>query len=108
MPGQLAELLLQHGLVSAEPSSDGSEPCRRPRPGRRAGRGFSAAPRRDRSGATTALVVALCLLRLPFGVTVRLALAGLGAQWCLGSADDPYRFHAWIEAGGPGDLAVRG
>ncbi|MFE4496697.1 lasso peptide biosynthesis B2 protein [Streptomyces niveus] len=144
--GQLAETLLRRGLVSAEPSSDGSERC--PRPVRRAGRGFSAAPRRNRSGATAALVVALCLLRLPFGVTVRvvaaltarcprpathaqaeqalaavrrvsrrypgrvaclelslaatvrLALAGLGAQWCLGSADDPYRFHAWIEAGG--------
>ncbi|MEV8343816.1 hypothetical protein [Streptomyces niveus] len=48
-------------------------------------------------------------MRLPFGVTVRLTPAGLGAQWCLGSADDLYRFHTWIEAGGaPGDLAVRG
>ncbi|MFI2291778.1 lasso peptide biosynthesis B2 protein [Streptomyces niveus] len=146
--GQLAELLLQRGLVSTAPSSDGSEPSPRRRPERRAGRRFSSAPRHDRSGATAALVVALCLLRLPFGVTVRmvaaltsrcprpatyaqaeqalaavrrgarrypgrvaclelslaatvrLALAGLGAQWCLGSADDPYRFHAWIEAGG--------
>lgn len=145
--GQLAELLLQRGLVSTAPSSDGSEPSPRRRPERRAGRRFSSAPRHDRSGATAALVVALCLLRLPFGVTVRmvaaltsrcprpatyaqaeqalaavrrgarrypgrvaclelslaatvrLALAGLGAQWCLGSADDPYRFHAWIEAG---------
>ncbi|MEV8426168.1 lasso peptide biosynthesis B2 protein [Streptomyces niveus] len=146
--GQLAETLLQRGLVSAAPSSDRTEPSPRRRPERRAGRGFSAAPRHDRSGATAALVVSLCLLRLPFGVTVRvvaaltsrcprpathaqaeqalaavqrvarrypgrvaclelslattvrLALAGRSAQWCLGSADDPYRFHAWIEAGG--------
>lgn len=144
--GQLAEVLLQRGLVSAAPSSEGSEP--RPRRARRAGRGSLAAPRHDRSGATAALVVALCLLRLPFGVTVRvvaaltsrcprpatraqaaeavaavrqvarrypgrvaclelslaatvrLALAGLSAQWCLGSADDPFRFHAWIEVAG--------
>ncbi|MFD6329567.1 lasso peptide biosynthesis B2 protein [Streptomyces niveus] len=146
--GQLAETLLQRGLVSTAPSPVGSEPRPRRRPERRAWRGFSATSRHDRSGATAALVVSLCLLRLPFGVTVRtvaaltsrcprpathaqaeqalaavrrvsrrypgrvaclelslaatvrLALAGLGAQWCLGSADDPYRFHAWIEAEG--------
>ncbi|WP_156722316.1 lasso peptide biosynthesis B2 protein [Streptomyces apocyni] len=29
-----------------------------------------------------------------------LAVAGLAADWCLGSADDPYRFHAWVEVAG--------
>ncbi|MET9554471.1 lasso peptide biosynthesis B2 protein [Streptomyces sp. NPDC006645] len=144
--GQLADVLVRRGLVSAAPSPDESEPRTRPAGG--AGRGSDAPSRHDRSGATVALVVALCLLRLPFGVTVRavaalrarcprpathaqaaeavavvrrvarrypgrvaclelslaatvrLALAGLSAEWCLGSADDPYRFHAWVEAGG--------
>ncbi|MER5466076.1 lasso peptide biosynthesis B2 protein [Streptomyces sp. NPDC002668] len=42
------------------------------------------------------------------GTVLGLALAGLTADWCLGSADDPYRFHAWVEVLGktvtrPGD-----
>ncbi|MFC8828205.1 lasso peptide biosynthesis B2 protein [Streptomyces sp. NPDC057137] len=142
--GQLAEVLVRRGLVSAAPS-----PARAPmRAARRNGRGSATTPRHDRPGATAALLIALCLLRLPFGVTVRavaalksrcprpateaeaavavglvgqvarlhpgrvaclelslaatvrLALAGLSTEWCLGSADDPYRFHAWVEAAG--------
>lgn len=34
------------------------------------------------------------------GTVLGLALAGLTADWCLGSADDPYRFHAWVEIDG--------
>ncbi|GHA96170.1 lasso peptide biosynthesis B2 protein [Streptomyces chryseus] len=34
------------------------------------------------------------------GTVLGLALAGLAADWCLGSADDPYRFHAWVEIDG--------
>jgi hypothetical protein len=42
------------------------------------------------------------------GAVVGLALIGLNADWCLGYAHDPYRFHAWVEVGGamvahPGD-----
>jgi hypothetical protein len=29
-----------------------------------------------------------------------LALTGRRAVWCIGTADDPYRFHAWVEAQG--------
>lgn len=154
--GQLAEVLVQRGLVRAAPAAvptTALTPSPRPdkappRPPRRNGRGSPTTPRHDRPGATAALLIALCLLRLPFGVTVRavaaltsrcprpatqaeaavavglvgqvarlhpgrvaclelslaatvrLALAGLSTEWCLGSADDPYRFHAWIEASG--------
>lgn len=144
--GQLAGVLLQRGLVSAAPHQD--RPARATRAARRDGRGSSAAPRHERAAATAGLLIALCLLRLPFAVTVRavsaltsrcprrathaqaadavtlvrqvarlhpgrvaclelslaatvrLALAGLSVEWCLGSADDPFRFHAWIEAAG--------
>ncbi|MET4927181.1 lasso peptide biosynthesis B2 protein [Streptomyces sp. PSRA5] len=160
--GQLAEVLVRRGLVSAAPApppdrapAPASPPDRAPAPDRAAprpagrdGRGAPTAPRHDRSAATLALLIALCLLRLPFGVTVRavaaltsrcarpatqeqaaaavalvrhvarlhpgrvaclelslaatvrLALAGLSTEWCLGSADDPYRFHAWVEVAG--------
>jgi Transglutaminase-like superfamily/Coenzyme PQQ synthesis protein D (PqqD) len=107
--------------------------------------------------AVAGFVVALCLLRLPFGATVRclsavkrrwcrraatpgqaqavlagvrraarwypgraaclelslaavvaLALVRCAADWSLGSAEDPFRFHAWVEVAGrpvvePGD-----
>jgi hypothetical protein len=29
-----------------------------------------------------------------------LALTGRRVVWCIGTADDPYRFHAWVEAQG--------
>ncbi|MGP4002608.1 lasso peptide biosynthesis B2 protein [Streptomyces sp. 8N706] len=112
--------------------------------------GTSSAPGwRHRTAGAIGLGVALCLLHLPFRLTLRvlpvlkrrwcrrtatarqahsvfeavlhagrrypgrvaclehslgavlgLALAGLSADWCIGSADDPYRFHAWLETGG--------
>ncbi|MGW7054217.1 lasso peptide biosynthesis B2 protein [Streptomyces sp. NPDC054887] len=34
------------------------------------------------------------------GTVLGLALTGRTADWCLGSADDPYRFHAWVEVAG--------
>lgn len=147
--GELAEVLVRRGLVSAAPAPDESKACPRPRQVvRAAGHESAAVLRHGRSGAAAALLLALCLLRLPFGVTVRvvaalgsrcprsateaqaaeavalvrrvarrypgrvaclelslaatvrLALAGLGTRWCLGSAADPYRFHAWIEVDG--------
>lgn len=150
---ELADVLVRRGLVTAAPRPD-RRPAQAPSEAGTAGRAgtddraSSAAPRHDRAAATAALLIALCLLRLPFGVavraaaalksrcprpatateaaeavvlvrrvarlhpgrvaclelslaaTVRLALAGLSVEWCLGSADDPYRFHAWVEAAG--------
>ncbi|GAA2334512.1 lasso peptide biosynthesis B2 protein [Streptomyces kunmingensis] len=29
-----------------------------------------------------------------------LAITGRRVEWCIGTADDPYRFHAWVEAQG--------
>ncbi|MFD3918811.1 lasso peptide biosynthesis B2 protein [Streptomyces sp. NPDC058595] len=149
--GQLADVLVRRGLVSSAPRAAApraDRPAEAPRAAGAAGRARSAAPRLDRAAATAGLLVALCLLRLPFGVTVRavaalksrcsrpatvaqateavalvrrvarlypgrvaclelslaatvrLALAGLSVEWCLGGAGDPYRFHAWVESAG--------
>jgi Transglutaminase-like superfamily/Coenzyme PQQ synthesis protein D (PqqD) len=47
-------------------------------------------------------------LELSLAAVVTLALTRRAADWCLGSADDPFRFHAWVEVAGcpvvePGD-----
>jgi hypothetical protein len=42
----------------------------------------------------------IACLEHSLGAALGLALAGLAVDWCLGYADDPYRFHAWVEVGG--------
>ncbi|MFB8353271.1 lasso peptide biosynthesis B2 protein [Streptomyces niveus] len=146
--GQLADVLVRRGLVTTATPHSEQRPTEAPRTARADRRASSVTARHDRAAAAVGLLVALCLLRLPFGVTVRavrafksrcprpataveaaqalalvrrvarlhpgrvaclelslaatvrLALAGLDVEWCLGSADDPYRFHAWIEESG--------
>jgi hypothetical protein len=39
-------------------------------------------------------------LELSLGTVLALALDRLSLDWCLGSAEDPYRFHAWVEVDG--------
>ncbi|MET7600834.1 lasso peptide biosynthesis B2 protein [Streptomyces sp. NPDC004082] len=39
-------------------------------------------------------------LELSLATLGMLALTGRRAMWCIGTADDPYRFHAWVEAQG--------
>ncbi|MFE9839238.1 lasso peptide biosynthesis B2 protein [Streptomyces sp. NPDC005551] len=39
-------------------------------------------------------------LELSLATLAVLAFTGRRAVWCLGTADDPYRFHAWVEAQG--------
>ncbi|MEU8794557.1 lasso peptide biosynthesis B2 protein [Streptomyces sp. NPDC048643] len=39
-------------------------------------------------------------LELSLATIAVLAFAGRRAVWCIGTADDPYRFHAWVEAQG--------
>ncbi|MFD6619559.1 lasso peptide biosynthesis B2 protein [Streptomyces albidoflavus] len=39
-------------------------------------------------------------LELSLATFAVLALAGRRVVWCIGTADDPYRFHAWVEAQG--------
>ncbi|MEU6389251.1 lasso peptide biosynthesis B2 protein [Streptomyces sp. NPDC046939] len=39
-------------------------------------------------------------LELSLATLGALALTGRSVAWCIGTADDPYRFHAWVEARG--------
>jgi Transglutaminase-like superfamily/Coenzyme PQQ synthesis protein D (PqqD) len=107
--GLLAALVLKHSPFSLAPRAIGAlrhRTARRPATMDQAQAVLAAVHRHGRLHPARA-----ACLEHSLATVIALALTGLSADWCLGYANDPYRFHAWVETEGaavthPDDPAV--